>query len=284
MMNNNYELLHNYSLNDLVKLKEQITKVQIQKAEELRQQLQNYFTGNGEGVQRIKEIEGFINTIRSAGLTSQCNKDIQHFYQCRNTIQQNLNYRIGNVDVMNSFLIILKYNFNRYDFEQIKDKFDKMYHSFQQTVNSQAMNTNAYKRHLFKKNLKPLLTEYYQNNEDKINHIFNTMFSEDGYGHYNNIIKNNQQYQTIRKKFFNAYSLLCKQMNILDKDNWKNLSYDEIIKQINARVNNMYQLCQKLSSQRYNTNMLYSNQLEPIQNNYNPNLQNSFSNEMGGYY
>ena len=300
MENNNYGWLLNYSLDDLKDLKLLITEAQIEKAEKLRYYLWDYFTENsekeqqiqgssseelkyqpGEGATQIKDIEDFIKTIRSAGLATQCNEEIQHFYKCRNAIQQNSKYKIINEFIMGSFLNTLKYNFNSYDFEQIKKQFDDMYDYFNRIVNSQKIDTPAYREYLFKENLKPFLTTCYNNNKGKINYILDTIFSRKN--DYKNIINNNSQYQTIRDKFFNAHSLLCHNMYILNRKSWKKLGHDNnaITQEISKRVNDMYELCYELKSQR-NINTFYSQQLAPI--NYNQNLHNSFSNGMGGYY
>ena len=261
--------LNNCSFCQLEDIRKAIVNLQVDKANALVEKIR-WDVNNHEIT--IQNIDNQIKYIDNVGLSGTYKDDIREWRNWQYNINQLKQYNVNSATMLDSFRYLAK-ACGLDGSLSVEDKLKEWNDKFSNIINDIPRdNSDQYQRYQRIQELKRKLSVFRGQNQQLINNIQNMLYENDFYV-YKEIGKQTE-YITKFQKYSNALILLSGCMEILKRDSWKNLTNDQIIQEINQRINNMYDMCVDLS----NPSRSYFNNNCDINNNSISNFGNGYNN------
>ena len=267
----NLSWLDHYSFGQLEDIRKAIVRLQVRKANDLACKIQQDFVDtNATAI--IQNIDNQIAKIDQMGLSDIYKNKIGQWRDWKYNINQLKQYKVNSAEQLDPF----RYYAKACGLDgslSVEEKLNGWANEFGSIINDiPSRNPDQYRRHQWIQKLKHNLSLFRGQYQPLINDIENMLYENNFYV-YKEIGKQTK-YMTKFKKYCNALMLLSGNMEILKRNSWRNLTHDQIIQEIDNRINNMCNMCVYLS----NPSRSYFNNNCDINNNRISRFSHGYNN------
>lgn len=238
MLSQDLSWLNDYSFAELERIRKAIVELQMAKANDLADKIRQDVAEN----QTIMEkIDNQITQIDKMGLSDTYKDAISQWRNWQYNINELKKYKINSAIMLDPFRYYV-HNCGLDGSLSVQDKLNEWADKFRNIIDAiPNRNPYQYKRHQRIQELKRELSGFKGQYQQLINNIQNMLYENDLYV-YKEIGKQTE-YIINFQKYSNALVLLSGHMEILKRDSWKNLTNNQIIQEVDKRINNMYDMC-----------------------------------------